>query len=173
MDILIVIDMQQDFIDGSLGSADAKAIIPSVVEKIKEFDSTHIYATMDTHGENYANTREGRHLPVIHCIKGTEGHRLHPDIVPLIPPENIIEKKHFTSMKLMEIFQKRYPDRDIRFHITGLVSDICVLSNALLLKAFYPENDIFVYEKLIAGSTKERHLSTLEVLRSCQIEVVE
>lgn len=173
MDILIVIDMQNDFIDGSLGSADAQAIVPAIVEKIKEFNSAHIYATMDTHDTDYTNTREGRHLPITHCIKGTKGHHMHPDIAALIPSANIIEKKYFTSMKLISLLQERYPDGNLTFHIVGLVSDICIISNALLLKAFYPENDIFVYEKLIAGSTKEKHRATLEVLRSCQIEVVE
>ena len=199
---LIVVDMQKDFIDGSLGTEEAQSIVEKVKEKILSYPKERVYATLDTHGEDYLSTQEGKMLPVPHCIKGTEGWGLHPMLKELILPDHFFEKGSFGSLQLAEsmrtLFTKQvieeatmakntgnikdtveirgdaeigaYPDFTIE--LVGLCTDICVVSNALLLKAFLPEIPISVDSSCCAGVTKEKHLAALETLRSCQIEVL-
>ncbi|MEE1085582.1 MAG: isochorismatase family cysteine hydrolase [Schaedlerella sp.] len=171
MKLLIVVDMQNDFIDGALGTPEAAAIVPRVVEKIKTFDGK-VLATKDTHGEDYMKTQEGRKLPVPHCIKGTEGWELHPEIAALIEDE-AFEKKSFGSRCLAKVL-KSYHDKDEAIEsitLIGLCTDICVISNAMLLKVFLPEVEIIVDSQCCAGVTPESHLRALEAMQVCQITV--
>ena len=167
--LLIVVDMQKDFIDGALGTAEAAAVVPGVREKMLSYPREAIYATMDTHGEDYLDTQEGRMLPVKHCIRGTEGWALHPDLASLIPPEHIFEKPCFGSVRLAQAMAALPEVEEIE--LVGLCTDICVVSNALLLKAYLPETKLSVDAACCAGVTPEKHLAALETLRSCQVEV--
>lgn len=170
--ILVVVDMQNDFIDGSLGTKEAMGIVSNVVNKIKSYDKENIYLTMDTHDKNYFNTQEGKNLPVEHCIKGTEGFLLQKDIRELIDENNIVEKITFGSIKLPKLLMYKYPDLDIEIEIIGLCTDICVISNALILKAFMPEVKITLDSKCCAGATVEKHNAALDTMRSNQIEII-
>lgn len=167
--ILIVIDMQNDFIDGSLGTKEAVAIVPNVIEKIKEYKPENVYATKDTHPVNYLETQEGRNLPVEHCIDGTAGWEIQPDIAKLIPESHVYPKPTFGSVKLAQDITALGPDE---IELVGLCTDICVVSNALMLKAFMPEVPITVDASCCAGVTPEKHAAALETMKSCQIHVV-
>lgn len=173
---LIVVDMQKDFIDGSLGTEEAQSIVEKVKEKILSYPKDRVYATLDTHGEDYLSTQEGKVLPVPHCIKGTEGWGLHPALKELILPDHFFEKGSFGSLQLAESMRELFRQQDsmegASIELVGLCTDICVVSNALLLKAFLPEVPISVDSSCCAGVTKEKHLAALETLRSCQIEVL-
>ncbi|MBQ2094464.1 MAG: cysteine hydrolase [Firmicutes bacterium] len=172
--LLIVIDMQNDFIDGSLGTKEAAAIVPAVREKIRSYPKDDVLATMDTHFPDYLETQEGRNLPVTHCVKGTEGWQIRPELAELIFPENIYEKPTFGCMELAGDLQTYYEEEeDIELELVGLCTDICVVSNALLLKAAMPEVRISVDASCCAGVTPEKHLAALETMRSCQIYVKE
>ncbi|MBQ9078202.1 MAG: cysteine hydrolase [Ruminococcus sp.] len=170
--ILVVVDMQKDFVDGALGSAEAQAIVPAAVQKIKTFDG-EIYATFDTHYENYMETSEGRMLPVPHCIKGTDGWQLNDDIAEALEGKKYIpvEKITFGSVDLPELIKKSAGTDNMSIELIGLCTDICVVSNALLLKANFPEAQIAVDEKCCAGVTPEKHNAAIETMRSCQISI--
>lgn len=172
--LLIVIDMQNDFIDGSLGTPEAAAIVEAVRRKILSYPQEDVIATMDTHGADYLQTQEGRRLPVVHCVRGTEGWQIRPELAALIHPENVYEKPTFGCMELAEDL-KEYVEavEDVELELVGLCTDICVVSNALLLKAAMPEVPISVDARCCAGVTPEKHLAALETLRSCQVEVKE
>ena len=167
--LLIVIDMQNDFIDGSLGTPEAEAIVDAVKDKIRSYPAGDIFATMDTHESDYLSTQEGRNLPVEHCIKGTDGWRIRPDIAELLTEAAVFEKPTFGSVRMAEAV-KAIEDLE-EIELIGLCTDICVVSNALLLKATLPEVKICVDSRCCAGVTPEKHLAALETMRSCQIEV--
>ena len=169
--ILIVVDMQNDFVDGVLGTKEAVAIVPNVVKKINEFKG-EIIVTYDTHNDDYMNTREGKYLPVPHCIKNTEGWQLNKDVEMALMGKGAtkLRKPTFGSVKLVDLLSDVTNDTEIT--LIGLCTDICVVSNAMLLKANYPEIDIVVDSTCCAGVTPEKHNATLEVLRSCQIDVI-
>ena len=169
--LLIVIDMQNDFIDAALGTEEAAAIVGAVKNKIRSYSAENVIATMDTHGENYLETQEGVNLPVRHCIKGTEGWQIRPDIAELLTGAKIYEKPTFGSTALAAELKELSLKEEIELEIVGLCTDICVVSNALLLKAFMPEVKISVDASCCAGVTKEKHLAALETMRSCQIYV--
>lgn len=171
--ILIVVDMQKDFIDGSLGTKEAKAIIPRVCEKIRKFEGT-IYVTKDTHSDDYLNSLEGRKLPVKHCIKGSEGWQLNVDVErALVGKEyTVVEKPGFGSLLLPDLIKENVKSNDFEIEIAGLCTDICVVSNALILKAQFPENTIKADHLCCAGVTVESHRAALETMKMCQIEVV-
>lgn len=171
--ILIVIDMQNDFIDGSLGTREAQAIVPAVIEKIRAYPKENVYATRDTHSENYLETQEGKYLPVKHCIKKTHGWKLQKDIAPLIEQNHIFNKPSFGSVDLAMAMQKAAGKQKIEIELVGLCTDICVVSNALLLKAFMPEVKISVDARCCAGVTPAKHEAALETMHSCQIQVEE
>ena len=170
--ILIVIDMQNDFIDAALGTKEAVAIVGAVKEKIRSYPVEDVIATMDTHGENYMQTQEGENLPVPHCIKGTEGWQIRSDIAELLDGAKIIEKPTFGSIALAESLKALSERETIELELIGLCTDICVVSNALLLKAAMPEVKISVDASCCAGVTPEKHLAALETMRSCQIQVI-
>ena len=169
--ILIVIDMQNDFIDAALGTKEAAAIVDAVKEKIRSYPAQDVIATMDTHPENYMETQEGRYLPVPHCIKGTDGWRIRPDIAELLTGAKIYEKPTFGSTEMAADLKALSEKEEIELELVGLCTDICVISNALLLKAAMPEVKISADAACCAGVTPEKHLAALEVMRSCQIQV--
>lgn len=171
--ILIVVDMQKDFVDGSLGTKEAVTIVDKVVEKINSFDGD-IFATFDTHAENYMETSEGKNLPVPHCIKGTAGWELDAKVQEALDKKGYtpIEKITFGSLDLPIILEEYYKTDEISVELVGLCTDICVVSNALILKANYPEMPIAVDSACCAGVTPEKHEAALEVMRSCQINVL-
>lgn len=168
MKILVVVDMQVDFITGSLGSEAAKAIVPNVVNKVKNFDGKVIF-TRDTHGENYMNTQEGRKLPVAHCIKNTEGWQICDELKPYVT--EVIDKKTFGSVDLPQYIKSLENSVD-EIEICGLCTDICVISNAMILKAAFPEVNIIVDSSCCAGVTSESHNTALEAMKAVQIEIV-
>ena len=171
--ILIVVDMQKDFVDGALGSKEAEAIVPAVVAKIRDFDGDFVYVTKDTHFANYMDTAEGRKLPVRHCIKDTDGWELDTAVEAALAGCNytVVEKLTFGSVDLPELIREDAGD-DVAIELIGLCTDICVVSNALLLKANFPEAPISVDSACCAGVTPEKHEAALETMRSCQIEVL-
>lgn len=170
--VLIVVDMQKDFVDGALGTKEAVDIVDKVVAKIKGFDGD-IIATYDTHGENYMDTQEGKKLPVPHCIKGAEGWKLDKKVQAALDEKGFAEvyKPTFGSVELVEMIRK-YDIESTQIQLIGLCTDICVVSNALLLKANFPEMNISVDAACCAGVTPEKHLAALETMSSCQIEVL-
>ena len=170
---LIVVDMQKDFIDGALGTAEAVAIKPAVVEKIRSFQGT-VFATLDTHGEAYMQTAEGRHLPVVHCVKGTPGWEIDSEIAAALDARKavLVEKPTFGSLVLPQQIEDSAAGEDFDLTLVGLCTDICVVSNALLLKARFHEKEVYVDAACCAGVTPEKHSAALEVMRSCQINVL-
>ncbi|MEE3362220.1 MAG: isochorismatase family cysteine hydrolase [Anaerovoracaceae bacterium] len=169
--ILIIVDMQDDFIDGSLGTSEAEEIVPSVIAKMKSYDPEDVWATRDTHGDDYLETQEGRNLPVRHCIRGTPGWQLVPDIEAYVPQSHVIDKPGFGSIELVNEMKRIAGDEEIAIELVGLCTDICVVANAELLKAFLPETPISVDGHCCAGVTPEKHEAALETMRSCQIDV--
>lgn len=170
---LIVVDMQNDFISGSLGTAEAIAIVPAVIEKISNYEGT-VFFTQDTHFDNYFDTQEGKNLPVKHCIKDTYGWELEEELKKFQKEKNctVYEKTTFGSAELaqeMKNWNKEAPITEIE--IIGLCTDICVVSNALLLKAALPEVPIFVDASCCAGVTLSKHEAALAVMSSCQIGI--
>lgn len=171
MKVLLVIDMQNDFIDGALGTKEAVAIVPNVIKKIKEFDGV-VYATRDTHEENYLDTQEGKNLPVKHCIRGSEGWQIQKDIQALLKTEPI-DKPTFGSVKLGELLVKGNEKEKIEsITLVGLCTDICVISNAMIAKANLPEVPIYVDAACCAGVTPESHERALAAMGPCQIHVL-
>ena len=169
--ILVVIDMQKDFVDGALGTKEAQAIVPLVVDKIKSYNIRDVFATRDTHQPDYMNTQEGRNLPVEHCIEGTEGWELDKEVASVLEGAKIINKPTFGSTELVDVLKDIAAKEDIEIEMIGLCTDICVVSNALLLKAAMPEVSISVDSKCCAGVTVQKHEAALETMRSCQIYV--
>lgn len=169
---LIVVDMQKDFVDGALGTEEAVAIIPDVVKKIEGFDG-EIFATFDTHGENYMQTMEGKNLPVPHCIKGTPGWQLDKSVAAALDKKGYtpVEKITFGSVQLPSLIATAAAGEPFDLELIGLCTDICVVSNALLLKAIYCETPIAVDSACCAGVTPDKHEAALETMRSCQINV--
>lgn len=170
--ILIVVDMQKDFVDGSLGTAEAQDIVSSVKNEIESFEGEIIF-TKDTHGEDYLSTQEGRNLPVVHCVRGTAGHEIIEELQPYVKKAlAIFEKETFGSRKLASFLKELHKEKGIEsIELIGLCTDICVVSNALLIKAFLPEVPICVAADCCAGVTPEKHKSALETMKSCQIEI--
>lgn len=169
--VLIVIDMQNDFIDAALGTKEAAAIVDAVKGKIRSYPSENIIATMDTHYDNYMETQEGKYLPVPHCIKGTDGWKIRPEIAELLKDAKIYEKPTFGSTALAADLKALSEREELELELVGLCTDICVVSNALLLKACMPEVKISVDAACCAGVTPEKHLAALETMRSCQIQI--
>ncbi len=171
---LIVVDMQKDFVDGALGTKEAQAIIPAAAEKIKCFSGT-ILATFDTHEPDYLSTREGRYLPVTHCVKGTPGWELDETIRAALDSRGYlpVEKPTFGSTVLPQLILQIAGEEPFDIQLIGLCTDICVVSNALLLKACFPETDISVDPACCAGVTPALHEAALATMRSCQIDVKE
>ena len=178
--VLAVIDVQNDFITGSLRNEEAIKKVPNIVKKINEFDGDAIFYTMDTHPENYIETNEGKKLPVVHCVKGTEGWEIEASVKAALEDAKLrnikvvcVEKPTFGSYDLVEEIKRvsLWADLDIEF--VGFCTDICVVSNALLVKAaFYDRADIKVIEDCCAGVTPETHFAACKTMQMCQIDVI-
>lgn len=200
--ILMVIDMQNDFVTGVLGTPEAQAIVPKVVEKIKDGISKNTYMcyilTSDCHElEKYQNSREGRHLPVPHCIIGTEGVRICPEIADLEVP--IVDGTSNTVLKFgamynkvywvdkndfhydewrwiveygIKNFEDGYQGKDLDFELIGLCTDICVVSNAFAIRQAFPEAEITIDASCCAGTTPELHKAALMTMKSCQMNII-
>ena len=168
MKLLIVVDMQNDFIDGALGTPEAIAIVPYVKQLIENFEGKVLF-TRDTHFDNYMDTQEGKNLPVKHCIQGTAGWQIHPELEALRKTE-AIDKLTFGASALPEILAGEEQIESITF--IGLCTDICVISNVMLTKAFFPEVPLFVDAKACAGVTPQSHKNALEAMKVCQVTIV-
>lgn len=167
--LLVVIDMQIDFISGSLGTQEAEAIVPAVTEKIRGFQGDVVY-TRDTHGTNYLETQEGKNLPVVHCIQGTPGWEIHPEVQKAGEGKTVavIDKPTFGSVELCEFAAAGHYET---IELVGLCTDICVISNALCLKSRLWETPITVWPDCCAGVTPESHENALSAMKLCQINV--
>ena len=178
--VLAVIDVQNDFITGSLRNEEAIKKVPNIVKKINEFDGDVIFYTMDTHAENYMETNEGKKLPVVHCVKGTEGWEIETSVKAALEEAKLrnikvvcVEKPTFGSYDLVEEIKRisLWADLDIEF--VGFCTDICVVSNALLVKAaFYEKAKVTVVEDCCAGVTPETHFAACKTMQMCQIDVI-
>ena len=168
--VLVVVDMQKDFIDGALGTKEAVGIVSKVEEKIKNFQGEIIF-TRDTHFDNYSTTQEGQKLPVAHCIKGSEGWQIEETLETLRTPEmKVFDKPTFGSVELAEYLKGNKELESVT--LIGLCTDICVISNAMVIKAFLPEVRVMVEEKCCAGVTPKSHSNALEAMKMCQIEII-
>ncbi|MFW5889125.1 MAG: cysteine hydrolase family protein [Bacillota bacterium] len=169
---LIVVDFQNDFIDGALGFPEAIDIKDNIVKKIKAIRKLagDVIFTLDTHRENYLETEEGKNLPVKHCIKGTYGHELHPEVKTLVEKEDKIFEKHtFPSIDLgVYLKEKNYEE----IELCGLVSNICVISNAVIAKSALPNAHIIVDALATASADKTLHKKTLDVMKGLHVEVL-
>ena len=168
MKYLVVVDMQNDFIDGALGSAEAVKIVPYVKSLIENFDGEVLF-TRDTHYENYMETQEGENLPVPHCIYNTEGWQIHPELEVLRKNE-AINKITFGSKELADVLKDKTNIESITF--VGLCTDICVISNVMITKAFYPEIPLIVDAKGCAGVTPDSHKTALNAMKAIQVKII-
>lgn len=170
--ILVVVDMQRDFIDGTLGTKEAVAIVGRAVEEIAQFEG-EIFVTMDTHQDNYLETAEGRKLPVAHCIRMTDGWLLHERVSKALAGKEYrtIEKGTFGSVRLADEIREIAGQDELEIECFGLCTDICVVSNVLLLKANFPEAEITVRADCCAGVTPETHEAALKTMEMCQINI--
>lgn len=182
--VLVVVDVQKDFIDGALGSEEAKRIVTNVLAKIKGWDGV-VFATKDTHYQNYLHTQEGKKLAVPHCIRGTEGWDFPSDIQEALSEKEakVIEKTTFGSVEELpeSIYIKIQKElgedvqidwSEVEIQIIGLCTDICVVSNAMILKAYFPESPISVDAACCAGVTVETHEAALRTMEMCQIDII-
>ena len=171
--ILIVVDMQNDVITGALGSEQAKAIVPKVAQKVHDFQGEVIF-TRDTHEPNYLSTQEGRLLPVEHCVRGSEGWQICPEVAAArdLLFCRIFDKGAFGSKELAQMLAAE-AENISGITLVGLCTDICVISNAMLLKAFLPEVPISVDTSCCAGVTEESHRTALDAMRACQVNIIE
>ena len=168
--VLAVIDMQNDFIDGALGTKEAEAIVENVAAQIRDFDGEVVY-TRDTHSEGYLGTQEGKKLPVPHCIRDTEGWQIRAQVSQACSKDaRVFDKPAFGSVELAE-YLRDMPDLE-SVTLIGLCTDICVISNAFVIKAFLPEVTVRVNADCCAGVTPESHRNALEAMKMCQVEVV-
>lgn len=170
---LIVVDIQKDFVDGALGTPEAVAMIENAAEKIRSFDGD-IFVTFDTHFENYMDTAEGRKLPVPHCIKGTPGWQLNETVAAALAKKSYtpVEKLTFGSVDLPGMVKAAAAGEDFDITLIGLCTDICVVSNALILKAAFPEREIYVDAACCAGVTPATHNAALDTMKMCQINIL-
>ncbi|MCI8370891.1 MAG: cysteine hydrolase [Lachnospiraceae bacterium] len=178
MKVLVVVDMQQDFINGALGTKEAVSIVPAVRRKIEGFDGMVLF-TKDTHHKDYLQTQEGRNLPVIHCVKGSEGHELEPSLAEYARQAaeekqiQFFEKPGFGSKELAQFLEELSERESLeQIELVGLCTDICVISNAMLLKTFLPEVPVIVDSACCAGVTPQSHMQALEAMKMCQIQVI-
>lgn len=171
-EFLIVVDMQKDFVDGALGTPEAVAIVPAVCDRIRAFDG-EVIVTYDTHPDTYLDTAEGKKLPVPHCIKGTDGWQLDTAVADALIGKSYhtVEKPTFGSTDLPYLVAAMAGKEGFSVTLIGLCTDICVVSNALLLKAHFPEQTIRVDAACCAGVTPDTHTAALTTMRMCQIDV--
>lgn len=178
MKVFIIVDLQNDFIDGALGTREAEAIVPNVVEKIKQAQGKLVVTTQDTHEENYLDTLEGKKLPVVHCIRHSDGWNINHEVQDAIEQNQKDFAQYENICKITfgyegwKTFFGNMTEKPDEIEICGLCTDICVISNALILRALFPNTKIIVDSACCAGVTPQKHEAALEVMRSCQIDVV-
>ncbi len=173
--ILVVVDMQNDFIDGPLGNDECKAVVENVVNVINNNTYDKIYMTYDTHDEDYLKTQEGKNLPVVHCVRGTEGYEYNPRVKEaIISKRNVeaIEKHTFGSDILGTAIRQYVKDEKAEIDFVGVCTGICVISNAFVVKAFNPEAKINVIENACACVTPQSHKTAIEAMKLCQINII-
>ena len=165
--VLVVIDMQNDFIDGALGTEDAQAMLPQLEAKLAREDALLVF-TQDTHGADYLETQEGKNLPVPHCIKPEKGWEIAPSLKPFVEKAAVVEKPTFGSLELPKVIAGLEPDA---IELVVLCTDICVIANAMILKAAFPEVPVSVDASCCAGVTPESHENALKAMKMCQVAV--
>lgn len=167
--VIVVIDMQNDFIDGALGTKEAQAMLPNLVAKLEREKDALLIFTQDTHSKNYMETQEGRNLPVLHCIKPEKGWEIAPSLQPFVKKAAaVIEKPAFGSLELPKAVAKLQPDE---VELVGLCTDICVISNAMILKTAFPELPVAVDASCCAGVTPASHDNALQAMKMCQVDI--
>lgn len=167
--VIVVIDMQNDFIDGALGTKEAQVMLPHLVAKLEREKDALLIFTQDTHSKNYMETQEGRNLPVLHCIKPEKGWEIAPSLQPFVKKAAaVIEKPAFGSLELPKAVAKLQPDE---VELVGLCTDICVISNAMILKAAFPELPVAVDASCCAGVTPASHDNALQAMKMCQVDI--
>lgn len=167
--VIVVIDMQNDFIDGALGTKEAQAMLPYLVAKLEREKDALLIFTQDTHSKNYMETQEGRNLPVLHCIKPEKGWEIAPSLQPFVKKAAaVIEKPAFGSLELPKAVAKLQPDE---VELVGLCTDICVISNAMILKTAFPELPVAVDASCCAGVTPASHDNALQAMKMCQVDI--
>lgn len=172
--ILVVIDMQNDFITGALGTKEAESIVGGVLKKIEDFEGEVVY-TRDTHSKDYLKSHEGKHLPIPHCIIGTEGWQLEKRIRTIKDERQspVFDKPSFGSTRLLDFILDKAKDKELtEIEFVGVCTDICVITNILTIKTFLPEMKLTAHSKLMAGTTPENHKKALDILRLCHIDVI-
>lgn len=184
MKVLLVVDMQNDFINGSLGTKEAEQILPFVEKRIKDSTEDIIIFTQDTHYSDYLETQEGKRLPIEHCMHETHGWEIHPSLINAWKknkytfrlddiPNNSLSKDTFGSKDLIELLTELADEEPIEeVEIIGLCTDICVISNALLIKAYFPETTITVNSSGCAGVSPESHNTAINAMRACQVDII-
>lgn len=176
MKILVVIDMQNDFLDGALRNEEAIKIIDDVCSKIEEYKNSNalIFATRDTHYDNYMKTNEGKNLPVPHCIYNTHGWEINDKIKMSLGDAKVFDKPTFGSVELANYLYDNYKENEeeLDIELCGVCTDICVISNAMLIKAYLPNSNIVVDARLVRGVTNETHQNALNAMKCCHIKVV-
>lgn len=175
-EILLVVDVQNDFVTGCLSLQDSTCILPSIVKRIRD-SKEKIWLTLDLHKENYFNTHEGKRLPILHCQENSHGQKLAPEILEALQGKTyeLFTKSSFASLALMEALKKTYENEKIppRFCVVGLCTDICVLSQAIFLRSFFPESDIIVPRSSCYPSVLEKQEEAFSILKSCHIDVID
>ncbi len=176
--ILVIVDVQNDFITGSLGNAECQAVIPNIINVIKDGDYQRIILTRDTHHEDYLNTLEGKNLPVTHCIEKTEGWLVNEEVLNAICEKSyqyhFIDKPTFGSLELGKTLYEEYTENnmDIQVDFVGVCTGICVISNVLIAKTYCPEAMIRVIENACACVTTESHKTAIDAMKLCQVEII-
>lgn len=176
MKVLVVVDIQNDFVTGVLGTPEAQAMLPALLSKVEAFDGA-VWLTKDTHRSDYLDTQEGMYLPVEHCERASYGWEFVPELEALLGSVDgevrVFEKPTFGSVELAGALRELWVAAELdSVELVGVCTDICVVSNALLIKAMMPELPVLVDEKCCAGVTPEKHLAALEVMASCQVQRV-
>lgn len=170
--VLVIVDMQNDFVEGILGSEEAQKVVPNIIKICKEFDRNFIYATRDTHYDDYLDTLEGKMLPIQHCLINTNGWEIIDELTKYIPSENIINKEIFGSIELANKLKFLYEkDNDLEINIVGVCTDICVVSNALLLRSTLPNVKINVIENCCAATSIENQQKALDIMKINHINI--
>ncbi len=172
--ILVVVDMQNDFVTGALGTPEAQAMLPALLDYVEHFPGQIVF-TLDTHGEDYLNSREGRQLPVVHCVKDTDGWKLVDPLQAFAQAHScqIFCKKTFGSAELAQWLQTEHETDPIgEILLAGVCTDICVISNAMTIRSFLPEVPIGIVANCCAGVTPQRHQTALDAMESCQMQIL-
>jgi nicotinamidase-related amidase len=175
--ILVVVDMQNDFITGCLGNDECRAVVPKVADVIRTGDYDHVYVTMDTHDENYLSTQEGHKLPVVHCVAGSDGWKINAEVAKALEETyaldaiSTVTKESFGSIELGSLIKEHCAGDDAQIDFVGVCTGICVISNVMILKAFMSEAKVCVIEDACACVTPESHKTAIEAMKTAQVDI--